>query len=163
MQPTMKAHLLRNTGLQQKWDTTKGNPAYIWSSCRLRCFTCYVCGFKIHSLLKQRERENNWSCRSNCHRTMPTKLLSYICTIRHWTFHPIILYIRTVNWDSSVSTMPDYRTAGVRFLAEARQLSLLYSIQTGSESQPTSYPMGTRGPFPVDKANRAWSRSLTSI
>jgi hypothetical protein len=39
-------------------------------------------------------------------------------------------------------------TAGVRFSAGAKELSLLHSIQTGSGAHPASYPMGTGGFFP---------------
>jgi hypothetical protein len=37
---------------------------------------------------------------------------------------------------------------GVRFPAEARDFSLLHSVQTGYEADPTVYPMGTEGSFP---------------
>jgi hypothetical protein len=41
--------------------------------------------------------------------------------------------------------------AEVRFLTEARDFSLLHSVQTGTGTHPASYPMGTRGSFPGDK------------
>jgi hypothetical protein len=37
----------------------------------------------------------------------------------------------------------------------ARNLSLLYSVQTGSWAHSASYPMGTGGSFPADKAGGA--------
>jgi hypothetical protein len=40
----------------------------------------------------------------------------------------------------------------VRFPAGARDFSLLYSVQTGHEAHPASYPMGTGGSFPGGKA-----------
>jgi hypothetical protein len=36
-------------------------------------------------------------------------------------------------------------TAGFRFPAGARDLSLLHSVNTGPGAHPASYPMGTRG------------------
>jgi hypothetical protein len=41
--------------------------------------------------------------------------------------------------------------------------SLHHRVQTGSGVHPTSYPMGTRGSFPEDKAAGVWSWPLTSI
>jgi hypothetical protein len=56
-----------------------------------------------------------------------------------------------VGSDSSVSIVTGYgmdlRGNGVRFPAEARDLSLLDSIQTASEAHPTSYPLGIGSPF----------------
>jgi len=43
------------------------------------------------------------------------------------------------------------------------EFSLHRPVQTGSEAHPASYPMGTRGSFPGNKAAGAWSWSLTSI
>jgi hypothetical protein len=42
-------------------------------------------------------------------------------------------------------------TTGLRFPAEARHFSLLYSFQTGSLVHLASYIMGTRGSFLGDK------------
>jgi hypothetical protein len=42
----------------------------------------------------------------------------------------------------------DYRLPG----AGAGNCSLHHRVQNGSGSHPTSYPMGTRGSFPVGKA-----------
>jgi hypothetical protein len=39
--------------------------------------------------------------------------------------------------------------------------SLHHHIQAGSGAHPASYPMGTRGSFPGDKASRVWSWPLT--
>jgi hypothetical protein len=36
-------------------------------------------------------------------------------------------------------------TAGVRFPAGVRDIYLLHSVQTSSETHPSSYPMGTGG------------------
>jgi hypothetical protein len=54
-------------------------------------------------------------------------------------------------------------TAGVRFPAGARDISLLHSFQTGSGAHPASYPMGTGSCFSGGKAAGAWSWPLTSI
>jgi hypothetical protein len=48
--------------------------------------------------------------------------------------------------------MMDGRRNEVRFPVEARELSLLDSIQTGSEAQPASYPMGFGSSFPEGNA-----------
>jgi hypothetical protein len=51
----------------------------------------------------------------------------------------------------------------VRVPVGAGNFSPHYRDQTGSGDQPASYPMGTRGSFPGDKATGAWSWPLTSI
>jgi len=38
-----------------------------------------------------------------------------------------------------------------------------HRVQNRSGTHPASYPMGTRGSFPVSKAAGAWSWPLTSI
>jgi hypothetical protein len=40
----------------------------------------------------------------------------------------------------------------VRSLAEAKDFSSRFYLQTGSEAHPASYLMGTGGPFPRGKA-----------
>jgi hypothetical protein len=42
--------------------------------------------------------------------------------------------------------------SGVRFTAGAGNFSFHHRIQKGSGTHPASYPMGTRGSFPGDKA-----------
>jgi hypothetical protein len=59
--------------------------------------------------------------------------------------------------DSSVAMVTRW-AAGVRFLAGARDFSVLYSLQTGSEHYPDSYPMGTGV-----KAAEVCCRPLTSV
>jgi hypothetical protein len=55
--------------------------------------------------------------------------------------------------DSSVGIATGYGwTAGVRFLAERRDLSLLHSVQTGSGAHLASYPMDTWDSFPGGRA-----------
>jgi hypothetical protein len=58
--------------------------------------------------------------------------------------------------DSSVAIETGYglddRGSRVRFLAGAGNFSLHHSVQNGSRTHPTSYPMGNRGSFPGDKA-----------
>jgi hypothetical protein len=46
----------------------------------------------------------------------------------------------------------DNRGSRVRFSAGAGNFSLHHRVQNGSGSHPASYPMGTRGSFPRDKA-----------
>jgi hypothetical protein len=62
-----------------------------------------------------------------------------------------------LSWlDSSVGIAVGYglddRCSRVRFPAEAENFSLHYRVQNGSGAHPASYPMGTRGSFPVSKA-----------
>jgi len=52
---------------------------------------------------------------------------------------------------------------GVRFPAGAGDFSLGHRVQSGSGFRPASYPVGTAGSLPVDKAAGAWSWPLTSI
>jgi len=44
---------------------------------------------------------------------------------------------------------------GFRLPAGAGNFSLDHHVQTGYGAYPASYPMGTGGSFPVDKAARA--------
>jgi hypothetical protein len=44
------------------------------------------------------------------------------------------------------------RGSRVRFPAGAGNFSLHYRVQNGSGAHPATYPMGTRGSFPGDKA-----------
>jgi hypothetical protein len=57
---------------------------------------------------------------------------------------------------SSVSIVSGYglddRAIGVRFPAGAKDSSSNLCVQTGSGVHPTSFPMGTGGPFPWGKA-----------
>jgi hypothetical protein len=46
----------------------------------------------------------------------------------------------------------DDRGSRVRYLAGAGNFSLHHSVQNGAGAHPASYPMGTRGCFPGDKA-----------
>jgi hypothetical protein len=58
--------------------------------------------------------------------------------------------------DSSVGIVLGYglddRASRVRFPAGAGNFFLHYSVQNGSGAHPASYPMGTKGSFPGDKA-----------
>jgi hypothetical protein len=59
---------------------------------------------------------------------------------------------------SSGSIVSDYglddRAIGVRSPAGAKDFSSSLCVQTGSETHPASYPMGTGGPFPGAKHSR---------
>jgi hypothetical protein len=46
----------------------------------------------------------------------------------------------------------DDRGSRVRFPAGAGNFSLHHRVQNGSGAYPASYPVGTRGSFPRDKA-----------
>jgi hypothetical protein len=104
-------------------------------------------------------------CRANFHCTMYTKLLSYVSTIRHWTFYPIILGIKTLNWDSSVSTVTEYRLGRLGFVSWQKQESFLFSTVSRLVLRPKQ-PLIQRVPgalSPWVKQTRAWSWPLTSI
>jgi hypothetical protein len=45
----------------------------------------------------------------------------------------------------------------VRFQAQARDISLLHSIQSATEAHPVSCAMGTGDSFPGGKAAGAWN------
>jgi hypothetical protein len=49
----------------------------------------------------------------------------------------------------------DDQGSKVQFLERAANLSLHHSIQNSSGAHPASYPIGTGGPFPGDKAAEA--------
>lgn len=44
-----------------------------------------------------------------------------------------------------------------------KRFSLLFSVQTGSGTDPASYPLGSGGSFPDGRAAGAWTLPLTSI
>jgi hypothetical protein len=46
----------------------------------------------------------------------------------------------------------DDRCSRVRFPAGTGNFSLHHRVKNGSGARPASYPMGTRGSFPEDKA-----------
>jgi hypothetical protein len=57
------------------------------------------------------------------------------------------------NWGSLVGIVFDYRLDdGVRSLAEAKDFSSSFCVQTSSEPHPASYPMGIEVPFLGGKA-----------
>jgi hypothetical protein len=68
----------------------------------------------------------------------------------------IIIVIAITSRDSSVGIALSYglddRGSRVRFSAGAGNFSLHHHVQNGSGAHPASYPMGTRGSFPGDKA-----------
>jgi hypothetical protein len=74
--------------------------------------------------------------------------------IRTATFYQ--LRILFMSLDSSVSIVISYglddKMIRVRFLARAGNVSLQHHVQTGGGAHPASYPVGTRGSFPGDKA-----------
>jgi hypothetical protein len=51
--------------------------------------------------------------------------------------------------------------AGFRFPAGVRDFSLLHSFQTGSEAQPSSYPMGTGGGLSLVKQLRREANNVS--
>jgi hypothetical protein len=51
----------------------------------------------------------------------------------------------------------------VRVPVGAGNFSPHHRVQTVSEANPASYPVGTRGSFPGSKGAGAWSWPLTSI
>jgi hypothetical protein len=67
----------------------------------------------------------------------------------------------------------DDRGSRVRFPAEAGNFSLHHSVQNGSGTHPTFYPMGTEDSFPGGKADHsppssaevknAWSYTFTPL
>jgi hypothetical protein len=76
----------------------------------------------------------------------------------------IINFVRLVPWLLLGAGTAQWYSAGllagwsgVLVLAGARNFSLHHRVQTGSGAHPASYPMGTRGSFPGDKAAGAWS------
>jgi hypothetical protein len=58
-----------------------------------------------------------------------------------------------IEWDTSAESRDSW-TARVRFPA-VQDFSLLHRVQAGSGAHSASYPMGTGGSFPGDKATGA--------
>jgi hypothetical protein len=82
--------------------------------------------------------------------------LRALCYLRRFIHTCMQIADKIISWDSSIgiaarSGLDDW----VRFLAGARDFSLLHSIQTSSGDHPASYPVGIRGSFPRDKATGA--------
>jgi hypothetical protein len=68
-------------------------------------------------------------------------------------------------WDSAVGIPIAYGLddRGLEFQSkQGKELSLLHSVKTGSETHPVSYPVGTGDFFLGDKVARACRRLLTS-
>jgi hypothetical protein len=65
-------------------------------------------------------------------------------------------YLTLKSRDSSVGIALGYGLddwgSMVRFLAGTGNFSLHHRVQNGSGAHPVSYPMGTKGSFPVGKA-----------
>jgi hypothetical protein len=66
----------------------------------------------------------------------------------------IIILIIIISVGTALGYGLDDRGSRVRFPAGARNFSLHHHVQNGSGVHPASYPMGTRGSFPGDKAAR---------
>jgi hypothetical protein len=70
-------------------------------------------------------------------------------------------YTTTGSRDSSIGIVTGYRLddrgVGIRVLSKRKYFSLLFMVQTDSEAQPASYPVGSVGPIPGDKAARVES------
>jgi hypothetical protein len=108
------------------------------------------------------------------HSYLKNKGMRFICSFPLLTFEWYIKYQLVYVWffvvytkiltsrGSWVSVVTDW-TARVRFQEWAEDFSLSIHIQTSSRTHPTSYPMGTRGPFPGGKVARAWSWPLTHL
>jgi hypothetical protein len=76
----------------------------------------------------------------------------------------LILFGEYRSQDISVGTATGYKPDGRGSTSvRARDLSLVYSVQTGYWAHPASYPMGTGGSVPGGKAAEAWSWLLNSI
>jgi hypothetical protein len=67
-----------------------------------------------------------------------------------------LTFIQEKSRDSSVGIALGYglddRGSRIRFAAGAGNFSLHHRVQNGSGAHPASYPMGSRGIFPGDKA-----------
>jgi hypothetical protein len=63
--------------------------------------------------------------------------------------------ILSINWEPGSSQLSGYgvdnRVIEVRFLAEARDFSSSFCVQTGSSVNPASYTVGAGGPLPRAK------------
>jgi hypothetical protein len=87
----------------------------------------------------------NWDHDNQKKSTRPATVM-----IRYYYYHR---YGLKAGWQRNRGSIPGRR---MRF-------SLLHSVQTGTGTQPASYPMGTGGSFPGGKVAGAWSWPLTFI
>jgi hypothetical protein len=113
-----------------------------------------------HSPTSSAEVKNSWSYTS----TPPIHLHGMVLIKKQKK------YVGLLNYAFSNTRVTHRRSYGlddrgsrVRFPAWAGNFSLHHRVQTGSGAHPASYPMGTRGSFPVGKAAGPWSWPLTSI
>jgi hypothetical protein len=114
--------------------------AYLYVRIKLTMNAAHFWGYECMELYRHTHFMTSW------HRTLETSLLP------QWPF-----------LEQSILWHPMGLTVGVQFPAEARDFSLLHSIQTGFVAHPASYPMGTGSSFPTGKVARVWSWPLTSI
>jgi hypothetical protein len=71
------------------------------------------------------------------------------------------LYLQSVTWDNSVGIATGWLD-GVRFMAGARDFSLLHIVQTGAGAHPASYAMGTDHSSPaIAEFKKTWVYTST--
>jgi hypothetical protein len=73
------------------------------------------------------------------------------------------VYLQFLTVGTALGYGLDDRGSRVRFPTGAGNFSLHHRVQNGSGAHPASYPMGTWGFFPGDKAAGAWRWLLTSV
>jgi hypothetical protein len=73
----------------------------------------------------------------------------------HYRVHKIIFKSRDSSVGIALGQGLDDRGSRVRFRAGAGNFSLHHRVQNGSGAHPPSYPVGTKGSFPGDKAAEA--------
>jgi hypothetical protein len=134
IQLTTKAHLLRNTGLQHNKNETQLK--WIWLTFEVPVASdvllamSVVSGFTA-SWNKERKKLQNKFSLYNVHQ-------SSMCTIRHWIFYPIIIHIKTLNWDSFANTDTGYRLG---FVSWQEQDSFLFSTASRQALRPNQPPI----------------------
>jgi hypothetical protein len=86
------------------------------------------------------------------------KYFGIIHAVSYYKYLSVVAFYSTTtrSRDSSVGIALGYglndRGSRVRFPAGAGNFSLHHRVQNGSGAHPASYPMGTRGSLPGDKA-----------
>jgi hypothetical protein len=109
-----------------------------------------------HSVKYQGTRNNHLSdtfCGCETFFLLWVSIVNYMC---FWN----VVYKKKTNF--LIYREPEYRSS-ILGRCNSGNFSLRHRVKTGSGPHPASYPMGTGGTFPGDKAAGASSWPLTSI
>jgi hypothetical protein len=137
------------------WCVTSSLESYIYILMHLPC-VLYHTNYSVQAMFQYSSFKRNF---------FPN--LYFLLNNVNYTIKIFYIHQLFKSRDSSVGITLGYglddRSSRVRFPAGTGNFCLLHRVQNGSEAHPASYPVGTRGSLPGDKAFGEWSWPLTSI